>query len=134
MEVEDELIMLRTAEHARDAARFGLQMAKYELDQAKSALIQRSGGEATDGTPSDSAFEVRAPITGKVLRVMHESAGVVAPGESLIELGSLADMEVELDVLSDQAVRVRPGQRVSMERWGGATPLDCATCPGARHR
>lgn len=122
-EVEDELIMLRSAEHTRDAARFALQMAKYELEQAKAALLQRSGAEAGGGNPSASAFEVRAPITGRVLRVLHESEAVVAPGDSLIELGSLADMEVELDVLSDQAVRVRPGQHVSLERWGGDRPL-----------
>jgi HlyD family secretion protein len=122
-EVEDELVMLRTAEHTRDAARFALQMAKYELEQARAALLQGSESGGADGTRSEAAFDVRSPITGKVLRVLHESAGIVAPGDALIELGSLTDLEVELDVLSDQAVRVRPGQRVSLERWGGDKPL-----------
>lgn len=120
-EVEDELLLLRMAERTRDSARFDLQIAKYELEQATAALLQRSGG--AEGSRSDTAFEVHSPITGKVLRVMRESESVVFPGDSLIELGSLADLEVELDVLSDQAVRVHPGQRVSLDRWGGAKPL-----------
>lgn len=122
-EMEDELIMLRTAEHARDVARFSLLVAKYELEQARAALLQGSGSGQAVGSRSGAAFEVRSPITGKVLRVMQESAGVVAPGDPLVELGSLSDLEIEVDVLSDQAVRVRAGQHVSLERWGGERPL-----------
>ncbi|MBS0196793.1 MAG: HlyD family efflux transporter periplasmic adaptor subunit [Planctomycetes bacterium] len=117
-ELEDELIMVRSGEHARDAAKFALQMAKFEVEMARAALMQR-----TDESPSGSVFEIRSPISGRALRVMHESAGVVSSGDELLEVGSPDNLEVELDVLSDQAVKVRPGQRVSLERWGGEKPL-----------
>ncbi|MCW5777640.1 MAG: HlyD family efflux transporter periplasmic adaptor subunit, partial [Phycisphaeraceae bacterium] len=118
-EVEDERLLLRTSEFARDAARFALDVAGYDLEQARAGLVQHTGAVRGDG----AVFAVPSPISGKVLRVLHESAGVVVPGQPLVEVGSISDLEVEIDVLSDQAVRVRPGRRVSIERWGGAVPL-----------
>lgn len=117
-ELEDERVMLRSAESAAAASRFARSMAEYELEQARAALLQH-----TDRSSSQPTLEMRSPITGKVLRVIRESAGAVALGEALIELGSLSELEVEVDVLSDQAVRVRAGQPVSIERWGGGRPL-----------
>ncbi len=125
-EAEDELIMLRTAEHALEAARFERSVAEYEREQAKAAMLH-SGQGLAPASPSDAEpvawFDVRSPIDGTVLRVLRESEGVVSAGDPLMEVGSLDRIEVELDVLSDQAVRVRPGARVSLERWGGERPL-----------
>lgn len=118
-ELEDERVMLRSAESTVAASRFARAMAEFELEQARAALLQHTGGAA-----SPSSLEVRSPITGKVLRVIRENSGAVAPGEALVELGSLSELEVAVDVLSDQAVRVRAGQQVSIERWGGQTPLE----------
>src|SRR6185295_7804140 len=58
-----------------------------------------------------------------VLRVFQESAGVVTPGTALMELGDPSDLEIEIDVLSSDAVKVRPGARVLLEQWGGDEPL-----------
>jgi HlyD family secretion protein len=58
-----------------------------------------------------------------VLRVLQESAGVVTPGTPLLELGDLADLEIEIDVLSSDAVKIHPGARVLLEQWGGEEPL-----------
>ena len=118
-ELEDERILLRSAENAASAGRFAHAMAQYELEQARAALLQQSDDAAARRT-----LEMRSPITGKVLRVIRENAGAVTPGDALIELGSLSELEVAVDVLSDQAVRVRPGQLVSIERWGGGAPLE----------
>ncbi len=121
-DVEDERTLLRTTENAAESARFALEMSRYELEQARAALLQRTSS-ADLGGQGLLAFEVRSPVTGKVLRLIHESSRAVAPGDPLIEVGSLSELEVEVDVLSDQAVRVRPGQRVILERWGGQRPL-----------
>lgn len=121
-EIEDERTLLRTTAHSLQAARFTLDIARFELEQAQAALLQRARTISGD-VREDLAFEIRSPITGKVLRIIHESSGSVGPGDPLIELGSLAELEVEVDVLSDQAVRVRAGQRVALERWGGEREL-----------
>ncbi|MCA8996452.1 MAG: HlyD family efflux transporter periplasmic adaptor subunit, partial [Planctomycetaceae bacterium] len=68
-------------------------------------------------------FQITSPITGRVLRVMQESSSVVSPGAALLELGDPLDLEVVVDVLSSDAVRIRPGQQARFEQWGGSDPL-----------
>lgn len=109
-----------TAELMR-SAQFLVHVAEFELEQAKAALIRtrpRSTGE-----PDDSRFEIRAPVDGRVLRVFQESATVVSPGSRLLELGNTVDLEIVIDVLSADGVRISPGARVWLEHWGGAEPL-----------
>ncbi|MEZ5941932.1 MAG: HlyD family efflux transporter periplasmic adaptor subunit [Planctomycetaceae bacterium] len=74
--------------------------------------------------PETVRFDVVSPINGRVLRVLQESAAVVQPGTPLLELGDTTDLEVEVDVLSTDAVQVQPGARVSVEHWGGEKPLN----------
>jgi len=59
-----------------------------------------------------------------VLRVLHESAGIVASGRVLLEVGDPRRLEVEVEVLSRDAVRIEPGGRVRFERWGGDRVLE----------
>lgn len=103
------------------SAQFLVHVAEFELEQAKAALIRirpRSTGE-----PDDTRFEIRAPIDGRVLRVFQESATVVSPGTQLLELGNTVDLEIVIDVLSADGVRISPGARVWLEHWGGSEPL-----------
>ena len=66
---------------------------------------------------------IRAPVSGRILRILHKSEGVVAAGEALLEIGDPEDLEIVVDLLSNDAVRVVPGQRVVIEEWGGDAPL-----------
>lgn len=103
------------------AAEFALQVAQFEMEQAQAALLHtrpRSPGEA-----EPFRFDIRSPITGVVLRVFQESEAVVVPGTRLMEVGDTADLECEIDVLSADAVKIRPGARVLLEQWGGEQPL-----------
>jgi HlyD family secretion protein len=59
-----------------------------------------------------------------VLKRFRESEGVVNAGDSLLEIGSPRTLEVEVEVLSFDAVRISPGTRVFFERWGGEKPLE----------
>jgi HlyD family secretion protein len=70
-----------------------------------------------------SDFEIFSPIHGRVLRLLQESATIVNPGTPLIEVGDLTDLEVVVDVLSTDAVKVASGGAVLLERWGGELPL-----------
>jgi HlyD family secretion protein len=60
----------------------------------------------------------------QVLRVHQESACVVTPGLKLVEVGNPANIEVEIDLLSSDAVKVKKGDRVLIEHWGGSKPLE----------
>jgi HlyD family secretion protein len=109
------------AEHRERAARFALKIAEFELEQAQAALLHirpRSPGEADVGW-----LVIRSPITGCVLEVFQESSRVVAAGTDLLRIGDTGDLECVIDVLSTDAVKVRPGARAFLERWGGGEPL-----------
>ena len=102
------------------SAKFDTEIAKFELQMAQAAA--RQFDETGDQT-SVKPFELRAPIGGKVLRVFQESSSVVNVGTPLLELGDPANLEIEIDVLSTDAVRIKPGAELTIEHWGGQSPL-----------
>jgi HlyD family secretion protein len=103
------------------SAEFALRVAEYELEVARAALIRV---QPENGASGREGLRLLAPVDGRVLRVHQESATVVAPGMPLIELGDPEDMEIVIDVLSSDAARIKPGDRVILEHWGGAKPLE----------
>ncbi|HUF63121.1 MAG TPA: HlyD family efflux transporter periplasmic adaptor subunit [Verrucomicrobiales bacterium] len=103
------------------AAQLGMQIAEFELEQAKAALLHTRGAE--QGGEEIWRFAIRAPIDGRVLRVLQESTTVLPAGAPLLELGDPADLEVIVDVLSSEAVRILPGAKARFEHWGGQEPL-----------
>lgn len=109
------------AQAARRSAEFAVEVARFNREAARTAL-RFSGAEAAGGRAGTVA--VRAPVTGKVLSIPHKSEGVVLPGQSLVEIGDPGRVEVEVEVLSADAVRLLPGMRVIFERWGGEAPLE----------
>lgn len=110
--LEQTMAQAARAVAARDAAR-------AELNAAQAA--QRSAA----GEPSLAVEDVlRAPAAGRVLTIHRRSAGHVSPGEPLMEVGDTDRIEVAADVLSQDAVRIRPGAAVLLDQWGGERPLE----------
>jgi HlyD family secretion protein len=116
---KQEFERLRNAEQTcrqqLEAAKFKARAAASEVEVAKAALIavERAG----QPNPT-AAVVVRAPVRGRVLRVVEESERVVAPGTPLVEL-SRQSLELVIDVLSTDAVKIKPGAAVFIEGWGG---------------
>ena len=110
-----------TAQATLKTQQAALQVQRVELERAKAALISPSG-DAPDGEAC-MCIPVSAPVSGPVLRVLHESAGSVSAGEPLVEIGDPGSLEIVVDLLSTDAVRVRPGHRVIIDDWGGPLPL-----------
>lgn len=117
-EVEDAQLLARARTEAWRVAQHARDIARYELQLAEAALIRSSTTR-----PADNQLEIRAPYTGRVLNVFQESAAFVQPGAQLIEMGDPAELEIEMEALSTDAVKVRPGARAFIERWGGDKPL-----------
>jgi HlyD family secretion protein len=103
----------------REAARRAVEVAEYDLEAARAALRYSDAGD--DG---GEAIPVRSPVDGNVLAVAHESEGVVSPGEPLLEVGDPSLLEVEVEVLSSDAVKISQGTPVRFERWGGDGDLE----------
>lgn len=108
----------RTAAAALREAQAGLNVRGSELEQARARLLEPGSAQRRNGQ-----IVVFSPVSGQVLRVLRESEGVVSPGETLIELGDPRALEIVVDLLSTEAVRVAPGQGVVIEFWGGPQPL-----------
>ncbi|MCA9608330.1 MAG: HlyD family efflux transporter periplasmic adaptor subunit, partial [Myxococcales bacterium] len=100
------------------SAEFGVRVAAHQLEMARSALGRIEGDE------SDEQMEVSSPIEGEVLRVLHESGGVIQAGTPILELGNPSHLEIAVDVLTSDAIHIQPGQHVLIERWGGDAALD----------
>ena len=107
----------RAAEEAVRAAAFAAATAEGELERAQAVLLQASGSRG------GRAIVLHSPVDGVVLRRLRESEAVVPPGEPLLELGNARDLEIVSDLLSVDAVKVRPGQPVLVEQWGGEGAL-----------
>ena len=92
--------------------------ARAEAQRIRASLAQ-PGGQGS-GAP----VAVVAPASGRVLVVPSQSEGVIAEGTPLITIGDPARIEVVADLLSREAVRVKPGDRVEITQWGGPKPLN----------
>jgi HlyD family secretion protein len=97
------------------SAEFGRDVARFELEQARVMLREETKGGA--------ALELTAPVNGVVLTVFEENARAILPGTPLLEIGNPEDLEVEIELLSADAVMIREGAPVELERWGGSTAL-----------
>jgi HlyD family secretion protein len=99
------------------SAEFALQVAEFEQAQARAALEQIDKPGA-----GGAVIEVKAPVSGVVLRVQQESATIVTPGTPILEIGDPTDLEIEAEILSRDAVTIKPGALVTVEQWGGEEP------------
>lgn len=118
-DLDDLKVVFQQSKNDYEAARFEVEIAGFELEVAKAALTHGTGSEP----PADWSFPLKSPISGQVLRVFQESSTVVNPGDQILEIGDPKDLEVEVDVLSRDAVRIRAGNRVMLEQWGGGHPI-----------
>lgn len=111
----------RTADAALSAAQHAVDVSRYELEAAQTALRYAAG---TAKVSPEDYVAVRSPIDGRVLKVLHEWEGPVNTGDTLLEVGDPTRLEVAVDVLSADAVKINPGMPVRFERWGGSEPLE----------
>lgn len=107
-------LQYQTREEELRSAEFGVDVARHEVASARSMLRQMDAGEGRGGV-----VDVMTPVTGTVLQVFRRSGGFVSPGTPLIEVGDPNTLEVVVDVLTTEAVRITPGCHVAITRWGG---------------
>ena len=100
-----------------------IRQRQAELNSAKARLM-RPGDEILDIKGRECCVEVTAPIDGIVLSVRVKSEQAVAAGTPLAEVGDPRDLEIAVDLLSEDAVRIRPGLKATITDWGGEENLD----------
>lgn len=113
-------INVRLREKELESARQEENAARHELEQSRIALKQFS--QATPGG-TQRTVEVRSPVSGKVLKMLQQSEGIVAAGTPLMELGDPSRLEVAVDILTEDAAQIKPGTAVQLSNWGGPEVL-----------
>lgn len=126
--VDEGIVGRETAEQAElaaaaaaarlESARAAAVAASADLEAARSRLLGARQGEAGGEVP------VLAPTAGVVQRVLEESERVVAAGEPLVEIADPGGLEIVVDLLTEEAVRVSPGDRMLLTGWGGDGVLE----------
>ncbi len=111
----------KKAEANRLSAEAAAAAAKADLEQAQSVLRYSTAGERKN---QQESVNVRTPAGGSVLKLHRRSEGIVSSGERLLDIGDPRDLEVKVEVLSADAVKLRPGTPVLFERWGGGEALE----------
>jgi len=117
---------LDTARAARDRARAAVHAARQNAQAARESVSAARAGLIAPGARASGRgiVEVRSPVSGTVLTVPQESMRVVVAGTPLVAVGDPAQLEMVTDLLSADAVQVKPGALVSVEDWGGERPLN----------
>lgn len=106
---------------AEASARAEVDLRMREVERAKAAMLNPPARYAAENGRRD--LHVMAPETGVVLKIANESEAVVGAGAPLLQIGNPRDLEIVVDLLSRDAVRVRPGAAATIESWGGP-PLE----------
>ena len=105
-----------------ESAQSAVHVAAYELASAEAALMGPGQGEADK--VEGCCIVIRSPVTGQVLKRDHESETVVPAGEPLVDVGDPRDIEIVADLLSTDAVKLKPGAHVYIDHWGGTKVLN----------
>lgn len=119
------------SQQALDKARFDVEAneaalasvkAQFEVRRNEQAMIEarlRQPDDDISQTDPACCIQLRAPVTGRILRIVQESEGLVQAGAPLVEIGDPLDLQVMADLLSTDAVRIKPGASVLVDGWGG---------------
>ncbi len=107
----------RAAKRDLEAAQFRVRAVRSQLESAKAGLLAISGG-------ANRQIDLQSPVDGQVLDIPERSTRVVRAGEAVLTVGDPSAIELMIEVLSADAVRIAAGDRIIIEDWGGDTPLE----------
>lgn len=112
--LDTAILEQKTAQAAVDSAKANLAVRQRELESAEAVL-----GTGDPYCAETTCIDIIAPVSGRVLRVLSESEQVVQPGTPIMEIGNPGNLEIAVDLLSRDAVRVRKGAEAQITGWGG---------------
>lgn len=112
--LDNAILEQKTTQAALDSAKANLAVRERELESAKAML-----GTGNAPGAETCCMELIAPVSGRVLRVLTENEQIVQPGAPILEIGNPGNLEIAVNLLSRDAVRVREGQDAAITGWGG---------------
>lgn len=121
--LEKSVLDEASAKASLEKAKANLDLREKERERVKAGLIGPDNTVAFANTTRTCCYEIKAPVSGRVLKLVRESEQVVQAGSPLIEIGHTKDLEIVVELLSADAVNVRVGASAIIEGWGGEKPL-----------
>lgn len=123
---DEAVLAQKTSTAALNTAVAELGVRQRELESAQAQLIEPNGDLDSDQLARSCCIQVHAPVSGRVIRIVTESETVVQSGAPLLEVGDPSDLEIVVDLLSIDAVRIQEGSKAEIVSWGGPKPLNAS--------
>jgi len=110
--LDEAKLAARRAAAQKASAEFSVSVAEHEIQAAQSTLktFQTSGQK--------EEIAIAAPVSGSLLQIHKKSEGTIQAGAPILEMGDPYSLEIKVDLLSTDAVKVEPGTKVRIKRWG----------------
>lgn len=118
--IERAQLQITTLSAELETAVSNENVMKSRLEAAKATLLQPQEGSIDKASLEDDCHIcIHSPVDGKVLRILHKSESIVPVGTPIVEIGNPKDLEVNIEMLSTNAVKVKVGDEAFIKRWGG---------------
>jgi HlyD family secretion protein len=117
-QIEAETKKARAIQRSAKAA---VEVSRSDRERAKALLHNFTSDKQT---ASHNKVYVSSPVSGNIIRIYKESEGAVNVGEPLMEIGNSQSLEIRVEVLSSDAVKIKKGTTVFFKRWGGEGTLE----------
>jgi HlyD family secretion protein len=114
-------LRLKTLQAEYETALSNKNVMQSRLESSQARLLKPSEEDLHD--KDDCQICIRSPVDGRVLRILHKSESIVPVGTALVEIGDPADLEINIEMLSGNAVKVQVGDEAIIKRWGGESEL-----------
>lgn len=101
----------------QSSAEFSVKVAEHEVRAAESAL------QAFQSARGQERISITAPVNGRLLKIHQKSEGTVQAGTPLLDIGDPKSLELKVDLLSTDAVKLVKGTEVRIKRWGSDSTL-----------
>ncbi|HVZ27572.1 MAG TPA: HlyD family efflux transporter periplasmic adaptor subunit [Rhizomicrobium sp.] len=121
VDLERAQLAYNTALAARNTAEAALEAKQYDLLASRTLLVDPADYERLQH--QRPSMKLLAPVSGKVLRVLHENESVVPAGSPILEIGDPKNLEILVELVSQSAVKIHEGNQARITDWGGPGEL-----------
>ena len=120
-QLESAELRIKTLKSELETTLSNKQLMLSRLNASKATLLQPE--DTNTENDEDCHICIHSPVDGRVLRILHKSESIVPVGTKLVEIGDPSNLEIIIEMLSTNAVRVRVGDQAMIKRWGGEEDL-----------
>ncbi len=116
-DTEQAQLAVKSLEEQVEAAQSTVRSTEMQAEAIRTARAGYS-------TQQSGAVRITSPVSGTILRVFEKSERIVLAGTPIAAVGDPKGLEIVVDILSTDAVKIEPGARIIIDGWGGDEQLE----------